>query len=839
MMALALLYGPTRVILAGTQIDIPGPAGSGAFGQVTVLPDGNFLVIDSGYDAPGPIADVGAVYYYNGETGSLISTLTGSTAGDRVGFGGVMVLSNGNYLVKSLFWHNGSAENAGAVTWVDKSVPLNGVVSAANSLVGSTKNDMVGWDVIELSNGNFVVRSISWNNGSAASAGAVTWGNGNTGVSGVVSAANSLVGSSAYDEVGMDGVILLKNGNYLVNSALWNNDSAVDAGAVTWGNGDTGVTGVISAANSLVGSTSGDEVGFYGVTVLSNGNYVVSSPHWDNGTAKDAGAVTWGYGATGVSGLISPANSLVGSAADDQVGYTESLVNGNYVVWSPGWDKGTIPDAGAVTWVDGTTGLSGVVSAANSLIGSTDGDHVGYPAPLTNDNYLVISPNWDNGTIADVGAVTWVNGATGITGIVSAANSLVGSMAGDQVGSNYAAPLNNGNYAVGSPHWDNGAIPDVGAVTWGNGTTGLTGAVSAANSLIGSSAGDQVGFVALLSNANYVVYSPYWDNGITPDVGAVTLLDGGASTSGVVSTTNSLVGSTAGDQVGLSVTALQNGNFVVTSENWANGSALNAGAVTWVNGSTGLIGPVSAANSLLGSTAGDLVGSAGLTSLSNGNYVILSPHWRNGSAVDAGAVTWGNGFVGTSGIVSETNSLVGSTTNDVVGCDYIYFNDIAYLECGITLLSNGNFLVTSPEWDNNLAADAGAVTWVNGASGINGQVSALNSLVGSTANDKVGLTGITPLSDGYYVVRSPFWDNGSAVDAGAVTWGTGAGVRETIAGSNSILGSTASGGGALNFAYDPINRQMVVGRPADNIVSLFRPYTGPFRIYLPVMRRNP
>ncbi len=62
---------------------------------------------------------------------------------------------------------------------------------------------------------------------------------------------------------------------------------------------------MVSAANSLVGSTANDQVGIGGVTALTNGNYVVSSPHWDNGAATDAGAVTWGSGTTGVSGAVS------------------------------------------------------------------------------------------------------------------------------------------------------------------------------------------------------------------------------------------------------------------------------------------------------------------------------------------------------------------------------------------------------------------------------------------------------------------------------------------------------------------------------------------------------
>ena len=65
-----------------------------------------------------------------------------------------------------------------------------------------------------------------------------------------------------------------------------------------------------------VGSGYGDS----GVTALSNGNYVVSSPNWTNGAAASAGAVTWGSGTAGVSGPVSASNSLVGSTANDSVG---------------------------------------------------------------------------------------------------------------------------------------------------------------------------------------------------------------------------------------------------------------------------------------------------------------------------------------------------------------------------------------------------------------------------------------------------------------------------------------------------------------------------------------
>ena len=142
----------------------------------------------------------------------------------------------------------------------------------------------------------------------------------------------------------------------------------------------------------------------------------------------------------------------------------------------------------------------------------------------------------------------------------------------------------------------------------------------------------------------------------------------------------------------------------------------------------------------------------GVTALSNGNYVVSSPNWTNGAAAAAGAVTWGSGTAGVSGTVSATNSLVGSTANDQVGGN----------DGGVTALSNGNYVVSSPDWTNGAAADAGAVTWGSGTAGVSGAVSATNSLVGSTANDQVGGGGVTALSNGNYVVSSPNWTNGAA-----------------------------------------------------------------------------
>jgi hypothetical protein len=239
----------------------------------------------------------------------------------------------------------------------------------------------VGGGVITvLTNGNYVVRSPLWDSGGLLDVGAVTFGDGTNGVTGAVGVANSLVGSSAGDQVGSSGVAALTNGNYVVKSGLWNDGSVHDVGAVTFGNGTSGIVGAVSSANSLVGGAASDQVGsglgFTGVLPLLNGSYIVLSPKWDNDAALDAGAVTFGNGGSGISGPLDTTNSLVGSTAGDQVGggsggslLVRRLANGNYVVGSRGWDNGLLPDAGAVTFGNGSSGISGPIDATNSVIG--------------------------------------------------------------------------------------------------------------------------------------------------------------------------------------------------------------------------------------------------------------------------------------------------------------------------------------------------------------------------------------------------------------------------------------------------------------------------------------
>ena len=795
------------------QTDLAGPADSVQFGTaVAVLPNGNFVVTDPSYSTGA--ANVGAVYLYDGATLAVISKLTGSTANDKVGSGGVTVLANGNYVVNSFNWANPGAANAGAVTWGSMTAGVSGVVSDANSLVGSTANDQIGSYygennlVTALPNGNYVVRSPDWDNGGAADAGAVTWGSGTAGVSGVVSAANSLVGSTANDQVGSTSysynfVTALANGNYVVGSPNWDG-AVVNAGAVTWGSGTLGVKGAVSTANSLFGTKNDDRVGSGGVTALANGNYVVGSPEWKNDSAASAGAVTWGSGTAVMSAEVSTANSLVGSTAYDQVGNSgvTALANGNYVVCSSSWiNSGTY--VGAVTWGNGSAMMSAVVSSGNSLVGSTAYDNVGSAGAtaLSNGNYVVNSPNWRNvpDSAASAGAVTWGSGTAVMSAVVSKANSLFGTKNSDSVGSGGVTALANGNYVVRSPAWDNGGAADAGAVTWLSGTVGEGRDVNNYSSLAGSTTSDRVGSggVTALANGNYVVRSPDWGSGTW---GAVTWGSGTAGVSGTISSANSLVGGGSSDQIGNGgVTALSNGNYAVISRGWYNGD--NRGAVTWGDCTSGTVGTIAADNSVVGNSLGGATIVSAFDSLNN-RLVVGYPAGNRVSLLKARQpLTWAAG----SHIweINATANWKDSWGNNTVyrepappgPGDAVVFDDTPGDTGPYTVILRNNVAPISMTVSN--ATKDYTVSWESGTGGIAGSGSLTKQGAGTLRLASANTyTGNTTVSAGKLLV------NGSLASGSAVTVASAGtlGGTGTAAGAVTVNGTIAPGAsvGTLN-----------------------------------------
>lgn len=357
------------------------------------LPNGDYLIVDPGYDLPGspPVPDVGAVYYHQAGTGQVLGMFTGSQANDQVGNAGITMVGSSGFLIRSPQWDNGPAADAGAVTYGNVYVGLiGGVISASNSFVGSTGGDQIGSGGITLLGGSvFLVHSPLWDNGPAVDAGAVTFGNPNVGpVAGVISASNSLVGSSAGDQIGSGFITVFGSSDaprVLVYSPQWDNGSAVDAGAFTVAVPGAGpIAGAISASNSLVGSSTGDQIGSGGVfpitvnigAVSTVHGFIAQSPRWDHGPAVNAGAVTVIGGLSGqmTAGLVSAANSIVGSHPGDQVGSGGFSPRSDLLgldLLSPHWCYGAgaatpfqlIPPMQFGSW-------AGVVSAANSTVGA-------------------------------------------------------------------------------------------------------------------------------------------------------------------------------------------------------------------------------------------------------------------------------------------------------------------------------------------------------------------------------------------------------------------------------------------------------------------------------------
>ncbi|MEO7940045.1 MAG: hypothetical protein ABIR55_15565, partial [Burkholderiaceae bacterium] len=197
---------------------------------------------------------------------------------DHIGSGAADYVSRNFSAVRTTSWGG----NAGAVTWINNAAPTTGVVSAANSLVGSAAGDQVGNGGFSYGSGYLLLRSASW----SSNRGAVTWIDPSAPLIGMVSSTNSLVGANANDFVGNSGIGFLSNGNYYVRSTSFSGG----AGAVSVGESAGGISGIVSAANSLVGQNAGDG---YGTSVqeISGSRLLVRAANADSGGLSDSGRV--------------------------------------------------------------------------------------------------------------------------------------------------------------------------------------------------------------------------------------------------------------------------------------------------------------------------------------------------------------------------------------------------------------------------------------------------------------------------------------------------------------------------------------------------------------------
>ena len=179
--------------------------------------------------------------------------------------------------------------------------------------------------------------------------------------------------------------------------------------------------------------------------------------------------------------------------------------------------------------------------------------------------------------------------------------------------------------------------------------------------------------------------------------------------------------------------------------------------------------------------------------LSNGNAVASDAFWHGG----IGAVTWINGETGRAETVSAQNSLIGSSVSEGIGF--------------VTVLNgSGNYLVADENWNNGSSDTAGAVVWGNGRTGIVGEISTANALVGTEPLASVGHT-VTPFGNDNAVVTGR--------DSVTLMRGTSATIGPVSA-ENSAL--NAFGHGSSPFDYDAAHDRLVVGWFLDNYVSIFQ-----------------
>ena len=100
-------------------------------------------------------------------------------------------------------------------------------------------------------------------------------------------------------------------------------------------------------------------------------------------------------------------------------------------------------------------------------------------------------------------------------------------------------------------------------------------------------------------------------------------------------------------------------------------------------------------------------------------------------------------------------------------------------------------------------------------------VAAANSLIGNVADDQVSLRGFIELTDGFYLMFSPNWDNGVLANAGAVTLLRGdAPVSAIINLGNSIIGTVANAGFSIVVDFNSTSAILAVGQPASNVVTV-------------------
>ena len=511
------------------------------------------------------------------------------------------------------------------------------------------------------------------------------------------------------------------------------------------------------------------------VLVLGNGHIAVSDPNDSSEEIIRRGAVHL-YSSDGTR-----IASHYGERADDQFGSGGLLAHAGddsqFIVLSPNQSRDRASHTGAIHLYDGIDGTllasrygeqtedylgdGGATALANghiAVLSRRAADNLGSFELLSGANLSVINARYGqhaddyqgeigvvslNDTVALV--LPQYDSAKGVdVGRVALLDADTGESLGDGIeGEQTSDYLGLGgvtavgdNLAIASP-WHDGltGVVDAGRVTLIDGRTGAE-----IDWVEGEQADDQLGYEGVVASSDgqrYYIVSSYYDNGEQADAGQIQIRD---SVTGLAQGA-ALIGSSAGERLGSGgVSALGAEGLVIASPEAAVAGNSQAGRVELRSGSLG----ENRVRSHSGRRPGERLGSGAVTGVGDNVYVIASPE------VGAGQLGQVQLFDANSG------DRIGSTLKGVSAGD-------ALGSGGIYSLRGVRYLILSPSEQVNGVEKAGTARLVDASSNV------IQSTVrGNRAGDLDGAVFSAQQNGDYTVVGSPNWDTEAGADAGQV-----------------------------------------------------------------------
>lgn len=768
---------------------------------VDFLPGGNYVIAAPAFDA-GATTDAGRVLVVDGVAASVLgSPIDGTAFGENLGdslefdlFQSDLCCSIANDFAILSAGHGGNSE--GAIFFVD------GSTGALRRQIDGGTGDTLGGLPLELVPGSHIAIRNPLSDVGAADGGQILFVDpfANYATSGSVlgASANEALGGASTD-IDTSSLAGLGTGMFLVHTPLRDDtlNGKTDSGAVLI------MQGVFNSAVTQQGVVAGledqDFLGINGasdVQLLSGGRFVLFNDGADDptgavGVQNNEGAVilasATSFGEIGRFYGQTDDNEGLGS-----VGFVTQRPNGNFFIHSPGAGAN---NEGALYLANGTSGVSNG-TFNDLLIGRVDGtapsENFGANLntfTLTNGDVLVASITSNAGGAANGGTLVQVVSDGSLGGGNLVRGRIDGGSASEFLGSQSPFMATDGiHYILGSPNADPGGLANAGSLYFVNQNTGAV-----ASRLDGQSASEQLGLAGSVftgSGGNYFVRAQFADVGGATDAGRIVVVTPAGTPLGQVA------GNAPSEFFGSSLQFVDNDLWV-----FAPGHNAGAGGIFAIANSDLGGGNVLRA-SLLGSTAGDALGSLGVSFVNSSNFLVRVPLADVGGLVDAGSAIMINRSLQ---VLGRTD---GSSANEQYGTNFQF-------------LSGGNLLFRSPDADVAGLVDAGVVKLVSGQTG-----NLIGQTAGTSANERFGALSPVSLGNNGLLLRSPDADVGGLVDAGAVVQisdktgleiqrvvGTSAGERfgnqfPVTSGSRLLIGSPLADVGGITDAgriviFDP------------------------------------